>query len=88
MTVARNDWRLHGQEKYLRGRPWSRRRYSASRPGWDHDHCSFCNAKLMEVRAPDVLDEGYATEDQYYWVCPPCFDDFREMFAWTLAEGS
>jgi hypothetical protein len=88
MTAAKNDWRLSGQERYLQGRSWSRRRYTGRRPGWDHDHCSFCYAKLMEGQAADVLDEGYATEDGYYWVCPSCFEDFREMFAWKLTEGS
>jgi len=86
MSIAENDWRLRGQERYLRGRAWSRRRYTSPRPGWDHDHCAFCWGKLMEVQAADVLDEGYATDDLYYWVCPTCFDDFKAMFAWTLAE--
>jgi hypothetical protein len=34
---------------------------------------------------------GYSTpgppgvpREDYYWVCPPCFDDFREYLGWTL----
>lgn len=41
----------------------------------------------MESSAPDRLDEGYATDDSYYWVCPPCFEDLKEMFAWSLKDG-
>ena len=87
MTDERRDWRLRGQESYLHGRAWSRRRYARPRPDWDHDHCCFCNAKFMETSAPDVLNEGCATEDSYYWVCLPCFDDFKAKFAWTLKVG-
>jgi hypothetical protein len=88
MTVDEKDWRLRGQEKYLRGLSWTRRPYTAYRPGWDHDHCEFCSAKLMGVRAPDVLDEGYETKGGYTWVCPPCFEDFREMFEWTVTSST
>ena len=37
-----------------------------------------------------VLTEGYATTAQherradYYWVCPPCFDDFAAEFRWHV----
>jgi hypothetical protein len=37
----------------------------------------------METRAPGVLDEGYATDDAR-WVCPTCFEDFKQLFAWTV----
>ena len=87
MASDKTDWRLKGQERYLQGRSWSRRKYARPRPDWDHDHCCFCNATFMETAAPDVLDEGYTTDDSYYWVCSPCFEDFKGMFAWTLRVG-
>jgi hypothetical protein len=43
---------------------------------------------------PEVLTEGYATTASqpqgadYHWVCPSCFDDFRDRFKWHLAEPS
>ena len=83
MGDERTDWRLMGQERFLQGRSLTRRRYTAPRPGWDHDHCEFCQAKFMETRAPGVLDEGYATDDAR-WVCPTCFEDFKQLFAWTV----
>jgi lipopolysaccharide biosynthesis regulator YciM len=33
---------------------------------------------------PEECDKGYATEDKYYWVCPSCFEDFKDMFNWKI----
>jgi hypothetical protein len=79
-----NDWRLTGQEKYLKGvalwwRPYAR--YSES---WEHDHCEFCWVKFMQEDHPDVLHEGYATEDKYRWICEQCFEDFKDLFEWEV----
>jgi hypothetical protein len=79
-----DDWRLQGQDRYLTGAIVQRRRYSPPRPSWDHDHCEFCGAKFMDADLPDVLREGYATVDEYHWICDTCFADFRERFGWTL----
>lgn len=75
------DWRLTGQERYLKGATLRRRRWTLQTPEWDHDHCEFCWAKF-----PDELPEGYATEDSYRWICEQCFTDFREMFEWKLVS--
>src|SRR5262249_45592777 len=40
------------------------RRYS---PDWDHDHCSFCGDKFMEGDDPEILHEGYTTDNEYHW---------------------
>jgi phage terminase large subunit-like protein len=82
--LEENDWRLTGQEKYLKGVTLSRRPYSRIREGWDHDHCAFCWAKFMETGPPDTLTEGYTTEDNYHWICIQCFEDFQEMFGWAV----
>jgi hypothetical protein len=34
---------------------------------------------------PDVLREGFATSDDFDWVCPTCFDDFKEELQLKLA---
>jgi hypothetical protein len=83
-----SDWRLRGQQNYLAGatlvrRPY--RRYAANRD-WDHDHCAFCWAKFMVEDVPGVLHEGYATQDDYHWICSSCFEDFREEFKGTLTD--
>jgi hypothetical protein len=56
----------------------SARKYSLYRPGWDHEHCEFCGA-TFSLCAGD-LDSGYATADEYRWVCAACFAGFREEF--------
>jgi hypothetical protein len=84
--IEKDDWRLQGQERYLKGATLTFKPYSKYREGWDHDHCEFCGAKLMEPGTPDTLHEGYATPDKYRWVCSPCFKDFKEMFEWTVTE--
>jgi hypothetical protein len=83
MTVASNDWRLQGQERYLHGARLRYSAYKAYRKDWDHDHCEFCGVKFCEDGA-DCLKEGYRTDDAYRWICQPCFDDFREMFAFEV----
>jgi len=38
----------------------------------------------------DVLTEGYTTTASHergaghHWICPSCFDDFAERFAWNV----
>ena len=60
--MKENDWRLRGQEKFLKGVTLVRRRYRqyAQNPRWDHDHCSFCWAEFCLKGCPDALQDGYA----------------------------
>ena len=80
--IETNDWRLQGQDKYLVGVQLAWKQYSRYSENRDHDHCEFCWAKFMEEEGPDILHEGYATENNYRWVCKKCYDDFKEMFKW------
>ena len=73
-----------GQESYLFGVKLYWRKYKPYGETWDHDHCSFCSEKLMDVDEPDVLRYGYSTEDQYHWICENCFEDFKERFCWDV----
>jgi hypothetical protein len=86
IMINESDWRLQGQEKYLKGVTLTFKPYSKHREGWDHDHCEFCQAKFMEPNNHETLHEGYTTEDNYHWVCTKCFDDFKEMFSWDVAS--
>ena len=86
------DWRLEHLETqpFLRGVAFTRKPYRQYRPGWDHDHCVACWARLAEppVGEDDTLREGYATTEDfvrgadYEWVCVPCFGLFREDMGW------
>jgi hypothetical protein len=65
------------------------RRYRppADNAAWDHDHCEFCCAKLMVRGAPETVQQGYVTEDDYRWICVQCFEDFKGMFCWKVIEA-
>lgn len=79
-----------GQQTYLPpGTEFVRGRYEPPRPGWDHDHCVMCSTKFGSANLPDSVTEGFTTMasspsgEGYCWVCPACFTDFAEEFAWT-----
>jgi hypothetical protein len=55
MVHISDDWRLHGQEKYLSGVPLTLKKYTKWSETWDHDHCEFCMAKFMEEPGADIL---------------------------------
>ena len=63
----------------------------ACREGWDHDRCEFCWREFSdsdyECGGQRSLAEGYvAADENYHWICPKCFEDFRERFRWTMIE--
>jgi hypothetical protein len=76
------DWRLRGQEKFLKGLTFFWTRYVPYREGWDHDHCEFCTRKFM-VHGGDFT-EGYTTANHYRWICNDCFEDFKADFEWKV----
>lgn len=83
MIASPDDWRRQGQERYLKGAKLALKMYHAYRADWDHDHCEFCGEKFSET-LQDALKEGYATEDNYSWICRPCFMDFKDEFDWKV----
>jgi hypothetical protein len=36
----------------------------------------------MESGSPDILTEGYVTDDNYRWICRQCFQDLKEEMGW------
>jgi hypothetical protein len=76
------DWRLQGQERFLKSVAVTWKQYRPYREGWDHDHCEFCSAKFSLCETH--LHEGYVTLDGYHWICKTCFCDFQETFEWLV----
>lgn len=73
------DWREQGQETYLSGLEFWKKEYKKFNDSWEHDHCEFCNSKFCEPQAEsDCLHGGYATKDNYRWICEDCFAFFKE----------
>jgi len=84
MTVRKDDWRLTGQAQYLQKAKLYWKQYSRYKDHADHDHCEFCWAQFMVEDHPDVLHAGWATEDNYRWICNNCFNDFKETFEFEI----
>ena len=83
MRPPLDDWRRQGQERFMKGLRFVPRRFRTAGRS-EHEHCEFCSRKFSEDAAD--LRDGYATEDSYRWVCPACFEDFREEYGWTLGS--
>ncbi len=81
-----NDWRLRGQEEYLKAVPLRWKKYTRRSESWEHEHCEFCWAKFMQEDYPEVLHEGYTTEDSYRWICNQCFEIFKDLFEWKVIQ--
>ncbi len=85
------DWRIDNC-KQIRGVKLRRKKYSAPRKDWDHDHCVACWEKFADFDGPDILHEGYATTaaykwgEDYDWVCPKCFTELRDAMNWVEAN--
>ena len=82
--VDKNDWRLSGQENYLKDKTLYFRKWAPPKENWDHDHCEFCWATISNYACD--LQEAYTTEDNYHWICPECFQDFKDLFGWKIGE--
>ena len=80
--VGKHDWRLTNQEEYLKEVALQWKKYTPYRAGWEHDHCEFCWSEFSEDDKPDILHEGYTTEDNYRWICKLCYEDFKKMYHW------
>lgn len=84
--IANDDWRLNTgrrQAEYLSGETLVKTtRYIKPSERWDHEHCEFCWEKFMESYDKTF----YHTTDKKCWICEPCFNDFKEMFNWTVNE--
>ena len=51
-----------------------------------HEHCEFCWTAFSAHE--DDMHSGYCTPDYYRWICEECFQDFQEMFGWTVIDDT
>ena len=77
------DWRVD-LAQHTKGATLTLKRYVRRSEEWDHDHCEACTNKFSE-NIPGALREGYATSDNYRWICPECFNDLKEQMSWKSA---
>ena len=83
--IDENDWRLRGQEEYMKGLKF---RFSSFLSENEHAHCEFCWHKFMKNpgEMEDCSSEGYCFGDNCFWVCKECFHDFKELFQWETLD--
>lgn len=71
---------------------WRWMRWHPPHPGWDHDHCFFCNAHICDSpHLRDALRECWRHDypddsGNYESMCATCFDELRSMFRWIVME--
>ena len=73
------DWRLLDQDEYLMNKEFIKvdvisYKNKILKQGLFHEHCEFCFDKIENI------DQVFCTKDFYNWVCPICFNDFKEKF--------
>lgn len=76
-----DDWRLNNQMDYLYRSALKRATFQPNEKN-DHEHCEFCWEKFG--LGADRLKPAYCTLDEYRWICDECFEDFHELFEWTV----
>ena len=86
--MNQEDWRLRGQEEYLKNATLYFRNFTPFSETWEHEHCEFCWAKFGTEQ--ENLHQGYCTtpihSSKSIWICPKCYADFKENFNWTVLD--
>jgi hypothetical protein len=50
---------------------------------------AFCHAEFAAARTDHVdFTAGYVTaDDNYTWICQPCFEDFKASCQWNVVSA-
>lgn len=92
--MAERDWRLTNQEQYLGGAVFVRKRWTQPREDWitiiassvGLSSGSLTRASLIVSRR-DIRVGSAGRSPPYYWVCEACFEDFRDLLRFIVAEA-
>lgn len=76
----RNDWRIIGQEGYLKNKHLHHRGFKRALCVEDYLQCEFCWSHFEE----DVM--AYFDPNGKVWICEECYQDFKSYFNWTVEE--
>lgn len=83
-----NDWRLDiAQEpSFYEKFTWELKKWTQTRSNWDHDHCDFCGTEISNIINDEIQNIGWTNDDEYYWICETCFDDFKDLYQWKIRK--
>ena len=83
--MENDDWRITGQEDYLMGKKIMFAKYEKYSVR-NHEHCIFCWTTFSEYAGD--LHQGYCVlvDNFYQWICPDCFNDFKDKFQWEVVD--
>lgn len=48
----------------------------------DHEHCELCWHRISNLK--DDSHNGYYEELSKSWICDECFNDFKDLFGWSV----
>jgi len=82
--LEQNDWRLMGQERYLKNAQLRKEAYAPSTRTSDHDHCVFCTDKFSNLEG--YLHMGYYAPKGDHWICEQCYQDFKDTFNFRVED--
>lgn len=80
----REDWRIMGQEGYLKDKKLQHRKFSQAMRTKDNDQCDFCYSFLD--RNHQGASYAYFEPITRSWICERCYQDFKEHFNWMVEE--
>ena len=99
-----DDWRLRGQEEYLKGLTFQKVRFpdfwqkaydEQMKRGEEYlegekiQHFWHEHCEFCwEKATTDKECVFYCTKDMRYWVCPDCFKDFKNSFGWVEKDST
>ncbi len=84
--VSEDDWRIRRQGDYLKGKTFYFHEFAQWSDTWDHEHCEFCWRSFSDQDGDE--HNGYSTLDDFTWVCPQCFNDFKDVYSFNLLSES
>ncbi len=82
--VDKEDWRIMGQEGYLKKRTVFHKKFNVLTTPIGYRQCEFCYSIFSDE--PGKLKHGYHEPISDSWICEDCFQDFKDMFQWTVEE--
>jgi len=87
--IQKDDWRLKiPNDTIKKEKNWVFKTYVPKSKTWEHEHCEFCGDKISQYA--NTIHAAYTStsdyREDYWWICPTCFSDFKEMFGWEVIE--